>query len=149
MTRTDRLLGLLLALRGGRQTAAQLAARFEVSRRTILRDLDALGQLGIPLVALPGPGGGFTLADGYWLPPLRFSPAEAGVLLLAPRGLGDGPTAPFADVRQSAEEKLRAALHPDVLAAAERDLATVTLTPPRPPSADYVALVQAAIRDGR
>jgi len=149
MTRTDRLLGLLLALRGGRQTAAQLAARFEVSRRTILRDLDALGQLGVPIVALPGPGGGFSLANGYWLPPLRFAPEEAGVLLLALRGLGDAPDAPFAAARRGAEEKLRAALQPDLLAAAKRDLGAVALVPPRPPAPEHFSAVQAAIKDGR
>ena len=42
MNRTDRLTGILLALRGGQQTSAQLAERFAVSRRTILRDLAAL-----------------------------------------------------------------------------------------------------------
>ena len=41
MNRTDRLTGILLALRGGPTTAARLAARFEVSRRTILRDINS------------------------------------------------------------------------------------------------------------
>jgi predicted DNA-binding transcriptional regulator YafY len=70
MNRTDRLTGIILALRGGRQTAAQLATRFEVSRRTILRDVAALGEIGVPVVGSSGAGGGFELADGYWLPPL-------------------------------------------------------------------------------
>lgn len=149
MTRTDRLLGLLLALRGGRQTAARLAARFEVSRRTILRDLDALGQLGVPVVALPGPGGGFSLADGYWLPPLRFSADEAGLLLLALTALGDPTASPFGDARRAAEEKLRGALQPDVLAAAEAGLAEIALAPPRAPTPEHFRLVQRAIRDRR
>ncbi len=56
MTRTDRLTGIILALQNGRQTAAQLAARFEVSRRTILRDVDALGQIGVPVISIPRAG---------------------------------------------------------------------------------------------
>ena len=65
MTRTDRLTGIILALQGRRQTAAQLAERFEVSLRTILRDVDALSQIGVPIVALPGAGGGYGLTDEY------------------------------------------------------------------------------------
>ena len=65
MNRTDRLTGIILALQRGRQTAAQLADRFEVSRRTILRDIDALAQIGVPVVSLPGAGGGLALAEGY------------------------------------------------------------------------------------
>ncbi len=57
MNRTGRLTGILLALRSGQRTAAQVADRFAVSRRTILRDLDALGELGVPVIATPGTGG--------------------------------------------------------------------------------------------
>ncbi len=148
MTRTDRLLAIILALRGGRQTAARLADRFEVSRRTILRDLDALGQVGVPVVALPGPGGGFSLADGFWLPPLRFSTAEAALLLLALGGLGHAPNSPFGEPRRAAEEKLRAALRPDVVAAAEDDLTTIEVVPPRSPPPDHFHAIRDAIRTG-
>jgi len=134
MNRTDRLTGIILALQGGRQTAARLAARFEVSRRTILRDVDALGELGVPVVSFPGAGGGLALAEGYWLPPLHLSAPEAAVLLLAVRGLGDPAASPFGEAGRAAEEKLRAALRPEVLAAAEHELATVGVAPPRRPA---------------
>ena len=150
MTRTDRLTGIILALQGGRHTAAQLAARFEVSRRTILRDVDALSQIGVPVVALPGPGGGLALADGYWLPPLHLSAAEAAVLLLALRALGEPAATPFGEARRGAEEKLRAVLRPDVLAAADRELDTVDAAPPhRPLDPGHVRAIRAAIRNQR
>lgn len=64
----DRLLGILtVLLRQGQATAPQLAERFEVSVRTIRRDLDALGQAGIPVVTLRGRGGGIALVPGFRL----------------------------------------------------------------------------------
>ncbi|MEA2593887.1 MAG: hypothetical protein QOF01_356, partial [Thermomicrobiales bacterium] len=93
MNRTDRLTGIILALQNRRQTAAQLADRFEVSRRTILRDVDALSQIGVPIVALPGAGGGLELADNFWLQPIHLTSAEAAALLLAARSLTAQPDA--------------------------------------------------------
>ena len=68
MNRSDRMTGILLALQGGRKTAAQLADRFEVSRRTILRDIDVLCEIGVPVISLSGSSGGYELAAGFWMP---------------------------------------------------------------------------------
>ncbi len=58
--RLDRLLGILLhLLDAGQASAAELARRFGTSERTIYRDMDALSLAGVPLVALPGAGGGY------------------------------------------------------------------------------------------
>src|SRR5918999_3896518 len=129
MNRTDRLTGIILALRGGRRTAAELAARFEVSRRTILRDVAALGEIGVPVVTAPGAGGGLELAEGYWLPPLHLTAGEATLLLLALGALGAADGSPFGAERRSVEEKLRAALRPDVVREAEQALETLTIAP--------------------
>lgn len=62
-------------------TAGQLAEHFEVSRRTILRDIDVLSGAGIPLYATRGKGGGISLLDGYVLSKAFFSQSEqAGIL---------------------------------------------------------------------
>lgn len=81
MNRSDRMLAILLELqKQGTLRAEDLAATFEVSRRSIYRDLDALSEAGVPLVAVPGKG--YSLMEGYFLPPLSFTAEEASILLL-------------------------------------------------------------------
>lgn len=64
--KTERLVGLMCALAdGGRTTIGQLAERFEVSKRTIARDLETLNRAGVPVVTFPGAGGGVGVAEGY------------------------------------------------------------------------------------
>lgn len=62
----DRLIGIItLLLRQDKVTAPELAERFEVSRRTINRDIEALCRAGIPLVTTQGYGGGISIAGEY------------------------------------------------------------------------------------
>ena len=64
--RASRLVGLLGLLQArGRMSARQLAVELEVSQRTILRDIEALGAAGIPLYAVRGCSGGFELIEGF------------------------------------------------------------------------------------
>ncbi len=81
MHRTDRLLSILLELKASRWSrAADLADLFEVSTRTIYRDMQVLGEAGVPLTAVPGKG--YSLNESYFLPPLPFTSDEAMLLLL-------------------------------------------------------------------
>lgn len=81
MNRIDRLFAILLRLQSKKQIRAQdLAKTFEVSRRTIYRDIAALSEMGVPIVSLPGEG--YELMEGFYLPPLIFTPAEASALFL-------------------------------------------------------------------
>jgi predicted DNA-binding transcriptional regulator YafY len=84
--RASRLLRILLLLQNrGRLTAAQLAAELEVAKRTILRDVDALSEAGLPIIALPGAQGGIELGFNYRtrLTGLDSDEAEAIALMLS------------------------------------------------------------------
>lgn len=86
MNRIDRLYALVEELRAAGQrgrTARQLAEHFEVSVRTIERDLSALGQAGIPLSSRQGRRGGYVLDRSMTLPPLNFTPQEAAAVAVA------------------------------------------------------------------
>ena len=64
--KTDRLIGILsILLQEEKTTAPELAERFEVSRRTINRDIEDLCRAGIPVRTAQGTGGGISIMDGY------------------------------------------------------------------------------------
>jgi predicted DNA-binding transcriptional regulator YafY len=118
---------MLLQTRG-RVSARELAAEFEVSIRTIHRDIDQLSAAGIPVYAERGRSGGFALLDGYRTKLTGLTQPEAESLFLA--GL-PGPAAQLglADILSAARLKLLAALPAHVQPGAERIAARFHLDP--------------------
>ncbi len=113
MNRTDRLLAIVLELQGkGRQRAEDLATTFETSKRTIYRDMLALGEAGVPVVSIPGQG--YSLMKGYFLPPLSFTTDEATMLLLGSDLMAQNFDAQYRAAAQSASRKIEGVL-PDKL----------------------------------
>jgi len=85
----DRLLGILtILLQNDRVSAPELAARFEVSRRTIGRDIDTLAQAGIPVITYQGAGGGIAIAEGFKLDKSILSVDELTGIIAALKGIG-------------------------------------------------------------
>jgi len=103
-----------------RFTAAELAEEFGVSRRTILRDLQSLSGMGVPLRSTPGPGGGFSLPRGGRRLSPSFTVDEALGLVVSYEALLRYPVHPFSSEGISAVTKLRAALPKDALRELDR-----------------------------
>jgi predicted DNA-binding transcriptional regulator YafY len=110
MNRIDRLTAILLLLQTGKRSAAEIAQHFEVSRRTIQRDIDALCEMGIPIMADPGARGGYSLPSDYSLPQLALTAHEALLLRLALNGLSQLSTVPFKQARESLLAKIQTLL---------------------------------------
>lgn len=105
MNRTDRLLAIVLELQAKKQVRAEdLAVTFEVSKRTIYRDMLALDESGVPIVSIPGQG--YSLVDGYFLPPLSFKTDEAIMLLLGADFVAQNFDAQYRRAAESASHKI-------------------------------------------
>jgi predicted DNA-binding transcriptional regulator YafY len=149
VNRTDRLYALVEELRSRAPQmvrASDIASHFEVSTRTIERDLLALQEAGVPIWAQPGPGGGYGLNVDTTLPPLNLTPAEAVAIATA---LAATRAMPFVGAGQSALKKLTG-----VMAASPKDTASRLVSRIRviqgPPGSDGpdAQLIQKALVDG-
>lgn len=82
MNRIDRLSAILIQLQSRKNTRAQdIANRYEISLRTVYRDIRSLEEAGVPIIGKAGRG--YSLADGYRLPPLMFTHEEATAFITA------------------------------------------------------------------
>ena len=86
--KTDRLIGILsILLQEEKTTAPRLAERFEVSRRTINRDIEVLCKAGIPVRTIQGTGGGISIMDGYRVDRTILTSKEMQMILAGLRSL--------------------------------------------------------------
>ncbi len=120
MRRRERLFAIAEYLRARRLgvTAEAMAERFQVTVRTIYRDLDSLRDAGLPVRADRGRGGGYALDRAYTLPPVNFTPREAALLVTLGNWAAEMRLLPFAGTLEGALDKVRGALS----ASAQREL---------------------------
>jgi predicted DNA-binding transcriptional regulator YafY len=149
MNRIDRLYSVVEELRaaGPRgRTARQLADHFEVSVRTIERDLSALGQARVPLMTKQGRTGGYTVDRSMSLPPLNFTPTEAAAVAVA---LGRSEHVLFARDARSALQKIVAAMPERALeeARATADKVLLLVQPAPDPDVAIAEAIWRAVRD--
>jgi predicted DNA-binding transcriptional regulator YafY len=146
VNRVDRLMGILTTLQSHKYvTTERLCEKFGISVRTVYRDIRALDEIGIPVSFENGKG--YFVTEGYFLPPVSFTPEEANALVLlsslADR-FGDISVAKHATV---ALDKIRT-----VLRSSEKERTSLlgdkirVLDPdPSPKPFDHLAEIQKAI----
>lgn len=109
MNRLSRLTAILTQLHTKRLlTATTLAVKFDVSVRTIYRDIRALEQAGVPIITEDGKG--YTLMEGYKIPPIMFSENQANALILAEQLVLTTKDTSFIKDYTEAIEKVKAVL---------------------------------------
>jgi len=109
MNRIDRITATLIQLQSRRVVKAQdIAERFNISLRTVYRDVRTLEEAGIPVVGEAGVG--YSIMDGYRLPPVQFTKEEAAAFLTAEKLVEKLTDAPTRESYASAMFKIRSVL---------------------------------------
>ncbi|MCP2328316.1 proteasome accessory factor B [Hamadaea flava] len=145
MNRTERLYALVDELRAAApraRTVPWLANRFEVSHRTIQRDLQSLMQAGLPVRAQAGRAGDWWIDPSATLPPINLTPEEAVAIAVALAGAEE--TTPFVAAGADAMRKLAAALTAPAASRVRELTSRVIVLPSRTP-ADVVSAVETAV----
>lgn len=87
MNKFDRVISTLILLQSGSViTASAIAQRYDISLRTVYRDIATLKNAGVPIIGDPGIG--YSLLEGYRLPPMSFNEGETAALLTAEKLIG-------------------------------------------------------------
>ncbi|QRG69008.1 helix-turn-helix transcriptional regulator [Brevibacillus choshinensis] len=106
MPKSKRLMELMMTVNRKRRFKVQeLADEFGVSKRTILRDLQELSELGVPLYSEVGPNGGYQVLRERVLPPIAFTEEEAVAMFFAVHSLRHYSSLPFETESASALNK--------------------------------------------
>ena len=107
--RLSRLVAILTQLQTKRLvTATDLAKKFAVTNRTIYRDIKALAQAGVPILTEEGKG--YTIMEGYRLPPVTFTEGEANALITAEQLVVKNKDASFIKEYTGAISKIKSVL---------------------------------------
>ncbi|WP_128893888.1 helix-turn-helix transcriptional regulator [Longirhabdus pacifica] len=115
MSKSQRLIELMMTVNRMRKfTVGELADQFSVSKRTILRDLQELSELGVPLYSEVGPHGGYQVIKESMLPPIAFKEAEAVSIFFAIHALRHYAYLPFEEEAEAALQKFYLHLSGDI-----------------------------------
>lgn len=149
--RTGRLLGIITQLLSrGRVSAPALAQRYEVSVKTIYRDIDALAMAGIPVVSHPGSGGGFSLMQGYGIPNTFYTQDELSAFLPVLDGIAHLFDQPFMlDIKDKLLSLLPDAQRHAMQAAMRQFIFDPTPWGDSAPTKDKLAIIRTALLQGR
>lgn len=147
MNRIDRLMGILTTLQSHKfVTAEKLSAKFEISVRTVYRDIKALDEIGIPVSFENGKG--YFIVQGYFLPPVSFTSEEANALVLTASLADRFGDRSIAKHSANALQKIRAVLHVPDKEKSEQLADSIRVLPPDGktiPSSSYLSEIQHAI----
>ncbi len=112
MNRIDRLTAIIIYLQGRKYVPVKdLSERYNISERTVYRDLAALQEAGVPIGSEPGRG--YFIVKGYHLPPVMFDRNEASALLAGERLMQKWDQTEIGKSYLSALDKIRSILPPD------------------------------------
>ena len=145
----ERLLAIIVLLLNQRKTSArQLAERFEVSVRTIYRDIATLNGAGIPVIASPGHEGGITIPEGYKLSRQLLNGRDLRALITTLQGVNQAMA--NRDLQRIIETLDNLLLHDDCTPGAQdHPRLVVDITPwgPPPPPEETIQTVQRAVNN--
>jgi len=148
MNRIDRLFGILILLQSKKHVSAEtIANRFEISVRTVYRDVKALAEQGVPLSFEPNKG--YFIVQGYFLPPVSFNTDEASALLMMERFIEGFADKSIKQHYHSALDKVKNVLKSNQKEVLENLNANIRLQLPKRLHSDveYLSLLQNAIAD--
>ncbi|WP_420388201.1 helix-turn-helix transcriptional regulator [Roseivirga sp.] len=153
MNRIDRLTAMLIQLQTKKLiTAQEIADRFEISLRTVYRDMRALEEAGVPIGAEAGKG--YFIMDGYYLPPVMFSEEEANALVLGAKLIEGQTDASIKKHFSEAMMKIKSVLKTAQKEGLEKLEDTIQVSQPVIPSDEnfpnnFIATIQKALIEKR
>lgn len=146
MERLNRLIGIVVMLQSRSVTRAEdIARHFGISARTVYRDLRALDDAGVPIAAEAGLG--YSLVDGYHLPPVIFTREEASAISIGEKFVERFTDESLRKHMESALEKIRAVLPPATKNYVERLQESTSILEPGPTRLREVCANIATVQD--
>ena len=118
MSQLPRLIAILTLLKSRRVlTATELSEKFDVSIRTIYRDIQKLIESGVPVITIEGRG--YTLMDGYTVAPVQFTEKQANALITAQHLVNKSNDSSFVEDFEEALTKIKSVFKSSVLEKSE------------------------------